>query len=273
MLSSAIYDIEQGKYSQYGAYLHERHFIATLLLALVLHLGGFGIYKLLPKTEVQEIPVRVLNVKLGNVNIPPPPSSNNSFNKAMSEFAAKIKNAESIPLKEVELVYKRSNTTTNNKNTHKNKLPHYQPTPKKQSHAYNKSKAAKKYYRAMQHPQINTADDKSLKPGSNDGNANTNSAAIKSRYTQTLSLWIDKHKIYPQEARAKGHGGKVLLRIRINRQGRITRYYLEKSSGHESIDQAIRFMVDAANPVPPVPDDYPDKSPYLDFIIPINFKP
>ncbi|MDG1287597.1 MAG: TonB family protein [Rickettsiales bacterium] len=109
--------------------------------------------------------------------------------------------------------------------------------------------------------------------GSVIGNSGSKKAEIQKRYTQTISLWIDKHKVYPDAARSKGEGGKVVLRIRINRQGRVLRYLLEKSSGSEAIDRAITQMIDAANPLPSVPGDYPDNKPYLEFLIPINFIP
>ena len=109
--------------------------------------------------------------------------------------------------------------------------------------------------------------------GSVIGNSSSKGAEAQKRYTQTISLWIDKHKVYPAAARAAGEGGKVILRVRINRQGRVLRFLLEKSSGSEAIDRAITQMIDAANPLPAVPSDYPDNKPYLEFLIPINFIP
>lgn len=280
---SAIYDIEQSKYSRYGVYLHGQHFWGTVLLAFLLHLGGVALYHLLPSESIQEIPVRVLNVKLGGVTFPEPSQPANSFSAAAAEFAEKIKGAKEIPLEEMEAgqsvsalsaFEKQIDPTTQPKSVRKPAAGNNgQAAAKKDRRAPQepimKSEPAKRYYRdpAAESKTSGAAE------GQADGNSASASAEVRNRYTQTLSLWIDKHKIYPTEARANGLGGQVLLRIRINRQGRITRYYLEKSSGHDSIDRAISTMVDAANPVPEVPVNYPDPRPYLEFIIPINFKP
>ncbi len=105
------------------------------------------------------------------------------------------------------------------------------------------------------------------------GNSSNQAAEVQKRYTQTISLWIDRHKVYPEDARARGEGGKVELRIRINRQGRIVRFDLQQSSGSAAIDRAITQMIDAANPLPAVPANFPDSSRFLEFIIPINFIP
>jgi protein TonB len=44
--------------------------------------------------------------------------------------------------------------------------------------------------------------------------------------------------IYPEEARQKGYGGKVLLRIEILPNGKVGKVEVKKSSGYEILDQA-----------------------------------
>lgn len=332
---SAIYDIERGHYGQYGRYLHERHFWMTVILAFVLHMGAVGIYHLIPEAPVEEVPVNVLNVKLGGIELPESfqSASTNTENTQKStdigsnpeqagqtsdkiqehskptpskEVAAKAEDRKLTPVKEVRFTREEPAVAQPKKTApvkaKKAKAPEkpkriekviskplpkpvekewaiepreeptlrttiQPPTPPTPTVAETKpTSEPKRYYRErVSAPESTT--------GSAIGNSEEESAEVRMRYTQTLSLWIDKHKIYPEEARRKGQGGQVRLRIRINRQGKIIRYILEKASGYPAIDQAITRMVDSANPVPAVPANYPDKRQYLEFIIPINFKP
>src|SRR5277367_4933230 len=47
-------------------YLGEKFFLYAFLAAVLLHLTGIYIWHLMPKTPVMEIPVRTLNIKLGD---------------------------------------------------------------------------------------------------------------------------------------------------------------------------------------------------------------
>lgn len=95
-------------------------------------------------------------------------------------------------------------------------------------------------------------------------------AEIMSRYTQLISLWIQKFKVYPEEARLQGLKGSTVVRIRIDRRGTINYYALERSTGIILLDQAAIDMIRRANPVPAVPSDYPAGESF-EFLIPVNF--
>lgn len=310
-MASVLREIENSSYGRFGNYLHEQHFWGTLMLALVLHLGGYAIYQMLPDYEVEEIPVRVLNIKFGGIELPnangdeqatiqtdisamehlqPKDTSLESSISKMEPLTAEPSPAnngfvstvddtqESIDAEEMEEKTKKEQM----KKQAEDKAPVKSKTEKKEvakpkpverasksqtAKAKPKPETQQRYYRETERIQQGN------EAGSVYGNSTQDSATIRKRYTQLLSLWIEKHKIYPAQARASGMGGQVLLRIRINRQGTIIRYYLEKATGHALLDKAVSLIVDAANPVPPVPADYPDKHNYLEFIIPINFKP
>ena len=299
---SAVYDIEKSQYGQYGRYLHEQHFWMTVLVAFLIHVGAAGIYMILPENDVEEIPVKVLNVKLGGVALPEPFLKGEGTGNQPTSAPAKVdlnkitpqkkqaakpvsKPKKSVrektpakpdkkltPLKEVKIDNKPPVARKAKAKQPLRDAPSVTiqqppaPAPLSEPKRYVREKAGESVVRAR-------APTRRMTKGSVLGNSTSDSAEVRTRYTQTLSLWIDKHKIYPAEARAQGQGGQVRLRIRINRQGRIIRYILEQASGYAAIDQAISQMVNAANPVPAVPSNYPDKSPYLEFIIPINFKP
>ncbi len=285
------------KYRRFGSYLHGQHFGITVALAVALHLGGLGIYQLLPREIVEEIPVRVLNIKIGK-SLTMPNSPRESGEGSTKSPVTTPKPAKPVPTvqhqpaprpapKPAKQVTRQEKATVVIK-----EKPKVTPNEATQntvsiSEAARTAAAnnlqAKKYVREDSIDNAVSFDDegkdvgdevgKGGGEGSVFGNSTADSAEIESRYTQTLSLWFNRFKIYPLEARKAGIGGTVMLRIRIDRQGNIMRYYLEHPSGHAVIDQAINTMVNAANPVPAVPPYYPDSRPYLEFIVPIHFKP
>lgn len=90
------------------------------------------------------------------------------------------------------------------------------------------------------------------------------------RYEQLISSRIQQFKHYPPAARATGAQGEGVVRLRITRRGKIIYSSLERSTGSEALDAAIMEMVEAANPLPPVPEEYPGG--YLvEFLIPVSF--
>lgn len=119
---------------------------------------------------------------------------------------------------------------------------------------------AKQYVREVNAP-------KTKKSGAKDG---AKDAEIMSRYTQMISLWIQKFKVYPEEARAQGLKGAAVVRIRIDRRGNIHYQALEKATGIPLLDRAALDMIRRANPVPAVPNDYPAGESF-EFLIPVNF--
>ena len=92
---------------------------------------------------------------------------------------------------------------------------------------------------------------------------------IRTRYEQQISVWIERHKIYPMEAgRATG---RVVLRVRVDRQGYVRYYAVERGSGNPHLDRAAIEMVRRANPVPAAPTNYPAGN-LIEFLIPILFE-
>jgi protein TonB len=93
--------------------------------------------------------------------------------------------------------------------------------------------------------------------------------AIRSRYEQEISSWIQQHKYYP--AHAGNREGRAIVRVRIDRAGVVRYYAIEVTSGVSALDQAALDMIRRANPVPAVPENYPAGT-LVEFLIPINFK-
>ena len=93
---------------------------------------------------------------------------------------------------------------------------------------------------------------------------------LRERYTQVLSLWLYKYRDYPEYARLSQHQGQAMIRLRIDRAGRVLFYTLDQTTGFVELDEAIREMVRHASPVPEVPQHYPGGG-QLEFVIPIAF--
>jgi len=93
--------------------------------------------------------------------------------------------------------------------------------------------------------------------------------AIRERYEQQISTWIERHKRYP--VGADGRAGRVVIRMRIDRAGAVRYYALEQSSGVAVIDATAVDMIRRANPVPAVPANYPAGN-LIEFLIPITFQ-
>lgn len=308
-MSSSREYITTSSYGRFGGYLEQQHFFGTLLLAFLLHLGGIALYQIIPKEAVEIIPVRVLNIKIGQpvVRDPMPQpitakkgDGQEAQKKTESPTAAAVKKPNPIvknkpkpqPVVKPQPV-KRAAPKPPQKPVVRKAVVKPQPEIPAATKGISIAEAAleqkarealtsKQYVREDELPanrykptaqDENGAKGQGSGEGSAIGNSNLGDAEIESRYTQTLSLWLNRYKVYPVEARSAGVGGTVMLRIRINRQGRIMRYFLERASGHEMIDRAISTMVNAANPVPAVPANYPDPRPYLEFLVPIHFKP
>jgi protein TonB len=60
-----------------------------------------------------------------------------------------------------------------------------------------------------------------------------------------------------------------LLRFRMDRNGKVLSYSIERTSEHEVLDEAALAMIERAQPLPPLPDDVPGES--IELIIPANF--
>lgn len=230
-------------------YATGRHFIMMLLLAATLHVLGGMIWDLFPHEHVEDIPVRTLNIKLGDgeefmeegppAGVPPVQQS--------------IPAAPDTPVPD--MVQEALDNALKAPEPAKTEAPAATPAEKAQA-----TPAPSRYVRGRGEG----------KRGSALGNSSDAAAEVITRYEQTISLWLQRHKIYPDEARAAGIEGDAVVRIRINRTGTILFYSLEKRTNQPSLDDALVHMVRSANPVPPVPAEYPGN--LIEFLVPVSFR-
>lgn len=93
---------------------------------------------------------------------------------------------------------------------------------------------------------------------------------VRARYEQVLVAWLERNKIYPKRARQRRMQGEVWLRIRIDRQGQVQRFAVERGSGFAWLDRAAVAMVQRSDPFPPVPEEYPGDG--FEFVVPVDFR-
>jgi len=238
-------------------YLDNRYFLLTLMAAVLLHLSAIYAWHLLPGTQVVEIPISALNIKLGDGDETPDvqPANKNDVEDVISKM-----------VQPQELDAHKPDTSA--KNPAAQALDKAMAVPPESS-ALAQESAHKLAGIARQFVRANgtQANSKNAAPAA--GNS-AKEAEMMSRYEQLISLWIEKFKLYPADARAQGMQGETVVRIRIDRQGNIRYYILERSTGFQPLDAAAIDMVKRANPVPAVPNDYP-KGDLIEFLIPVNF--
>jgi TonB family protein len=256
-------------------YLDERYFGATIVVAMAIHLAGIYAWQLMPHTEVVDIPVRALSIKLGDgdpmteeeLRAAQPNSDNkNDVESAISQIVRDTEEANQQRTQSVINSMEKA-ITSGDKEVVSQAIDKALTLPSNEAAALVQESANKLSNIAKQFVRANSAESPTKhKPKKN----SAKEAELMSRYEQLISLWIEKFKQYPLEARSAGMQGETVVRIRIDRKGNIRYYILERSTGHQLLDRAAIDMVRRANPVPAVPNDYP-KGDLIEFLIPVNF--
>jgi periplasmic protein TonB len=91
---------------------------------------------------------------------------------------------------------------------------------------------------------------------------------ISADYRSMLSLWLESHKRYPEDARQRGEEGRAVLRFRVDRSGRVIDYAVVGSTGYADLDAAVQTMMRGAT-LPPFPASM--TSPEIEVSVTIRF--
>ncbi len=295
------------RYADFSSHLGRKSFFSMIALAAFLHACVIGIIAMMPHNPVVKIPVRVLNFNLGAASVPqatqqPVPSDKTSGHDAAPPPAARM----NVPVQQPaagedptdegdearnELEKALAGTPAAAPRAEPKVEPRPAPPPKpaaivapvarkpvavptrpnavtesvevSKGVALGMPVSPKRYVRASPLELTQSA-------ASAAAAASTGPEEVVQRYEQAISVWIGRYKVYPEEAKRRRVEGRPTVRVRINRQGKVLYHVIEKSSGDAFLDQALMNMVKAADPMPAVPENYPQGE-ELEFLIPVSF--
>ncbi len=106
--------------------------------------------------------------------------------------------------------------------------------------------------------------------GTGDASAGGGRPGDRQDYLATLAAWLERHKEYPQQARARRQEGVVLLRFTIDRAGRLLNWRIDQGSGYAALDREVEAMLRRATPLPPLPPEMTQAE--LELAVPIRFR-
>jgi hypothetical protein len=270
------------RYAEFGIYLGNQHFLMMLGVAITLHLGLIAIYSMTPRQEVIKIPVRALNIKLSGgsadngVHMPPAasmPAAQASLQNQGAEAGIKAVSQNDIESaldkaladqeKPAAKVHPPRAATGKTASTEK-------PKPSEFTLA-----TPKRYVREAGGHRRHSASGKGAAGNGSGVQGDAGGQEVIERYTQTVSQWIKNHQAYARSAykeAAQGQSsvkGQAVIRLRIDRDGHILYNTVDRTSGNELVDQVASAMVQASDPLPAVPSDYPSDS-QLEFLIAVQ---
>jgi TonB family protein len=220
------------------------HFKIAIFIALALHLIALIVWSLLPSPPIIEVPVSTLSVKLGDAA---PEAQNLEALAPDGENQSDVENTLAHLVRDEAHDAARADSVTG--------------AMEKAMGAISKDADAESVQKHIVRAPVTQAKDSTLGAAEKD---------IVARYETLVSLWIQKFKVYPAEAKSANLTGQTTLRLQIDRQGNIRHFVLEGSTGSPVLDRAGIDMVRRANPVPAVPNDYPAGE-LFEFVIPISF--
>ncbi len=88
-------------------------------------------------------------------------------------------------------------------------------------------------------------------------------------YLGRLLAQLNRFKHYPPEARKAHIEGVVQVHFVMEADGHLTRAEIQKSSGRPALDKEALALMERAQPLPPLPADFPTHT--LDAVVPIEF--
>ena len=89
------------------------------------------------------------------------------------------------------------------------------------------------------------------------------------RYAQQLSRLLASQQEYPRLAAMRGWEGEVRLRLKVARKGNLLSLQVDRSSGHDILDQHALQLVELVS-MPPFPDELEGSE--IQITVPVNYK-
>ncbi|HEY4250562.1 MAG TPA: energy transducer TonB [Roseomonas sp.] len=95
-------------------------------------------------------------------------------------------------------------------------------------------------------------------------------AAPSPNYVRALLSALERHKRYPDAARARRSQGVAILRMALGPDGRVLNWRILQSAGDPQLDEAVGAMVQAASPLPAPPAEMLTGG-TLELTVPVRF--
>jgi protein TonB len=92
----------------------------------------------------------------------------------------------------------------------------------------------------------------------------------RAAYLGQIVAHLDAAKRYPRQARKLHMEGVVQLHFVMDRAGRVLTFDIAKSSGRPLLDEEVRHLIVRAQPLPPIPADWPQQT--LNLVVPVEFE-
>lgn len=99
--------------------------------------------------------------------------------------------------------------------------------------------------------------------------AKAESGQARQDFTARLLAQLNRFKQYPPAARKARIQGVVMLHFVMDAEGRVLSANIAKSSGRAILDQEALALIARAQPLPPLPADFPTRT--LDAVVPVEF--
>jgi len=106
--------------------------------------------------------------------------------------------------------------------------------------------------------------------GNGNGNGGSQGAEGSSSYRARILAWLERHKRYPARARAMGLEGRIVLRIELDRSGKVQSHSLESDGRYAVFTQEAESMLERAGSFPAVPPTIPGST--IEIVVPIDFR-
>ncbi len=240
-------------------YLGYEHFAAVFAAAIIFHIVAYYGWSLMPRMRIIDIPVHAMNIRLGDNDVQQAQDDDETAPQPIAGNSAQLESEMT------KLIRKPSSEKAVKKTPRADKI-----TPPADRVSTQSPMA--KTDTPRQFVRFNPAEKTDNNEGSALGNSTDSKADVKAIYEQTISLWIQKFKIYPDSRQEHGIEGSTVIRIRIDRHGNIRWSALEGNTGYAELDRAALDMVRRANPVPAAPDDYKPEQEMFEFLIPVTIE-
>ncbi len=236
-------------------------FLLLLIFSIIFHFLLFNLFKInldfnsekkIISENMVEIDLRNLNFSQKenyyNTSIPEPVVNKPKFAEKVPDFK-KVLNLENIPVEKVPDISSLTEIPED--------IPLKYPSIKKKiskitakQGASNRIKTSKK--------------SKHIKKG------NSNSKELIIAYLSKVTEIIKNNTIYPFIARKRELEGKVLVEVKLLKNGKIEKIKILKSSGYKILDKSAIKSIKRSEPFPPFPDNL--NEPFLILRIPVEFK-